>query len=79
MMYMKEVPFNELNIKIYLKDSIIIAKILKKHHKKKKRSFFFRFLVKIKKFYFNFFLGLSWFECPHFFLRQFLARGGNLA
>lgn len=29
--------------------------------------------------YFSFFLGRSWLVCPHFFLRQFLARGGSRA
>ena len=29
--------------------------------------------------YFNFFFGRNWLVCPHFFLRQFLARGGRRA
>lgn len=29
--------------------------------------------------YFNFFLGLNWFVCPHFFFRQLVARGGRRA
>ena len=29
--------------------------------------------------YFNFFFGRSWLVWPHFFLRQFLARGGRRA
>lgn len=29
--------------------------------------------------YFSFFFGRSWFVCPHFFLRQLVARGGRRA
>lgn len=29
--------------------------------------------------YLSFFLGRSWLLCPHFFLRQFVARGGRRA
>jgi len=36
--------------------------------------------IKLKQLvYFSFFLGLSWFECPHPRFLQFVARGGNLA
>lgn len=31
------------------------------------------------KLYFSFFLGRNWFVCPHFFLRQLVARGWRRA